>query len=417
MEDIRGLLVTHKRAEVCEIEELCRDSMEEVRGKLRSHGADEAFVIQTCNRAEFYVSGEPGEDVLDGFAEEHGVREGVARRVEGSTAVRHLMRLASGLESMVIGEDEILGQLREAYHDACDVGDLDDTLDTAVLKAIHIGEKARDETSVNEGNASMGSAAVELARRHLGGLDDLQVVVVGAGEMGELVARALVERDASYEDILVANRTFDTAERLAREVGGSPVKFNELSRHLEEADVVVSATGAPHLVFDGGDIEGSDVLVMDLANPRDVDPEAGEEPGVDLVDIDDLSEVSEGSIQRRREAAEEVEELIDEEITQLEEQLKQERAMEMLAEIYSRAEEIRVKETQEALRKLETNGGLSQKEREIVDDLTQSIVNQLLSTPTDALKNAAVSEDYETLRSASEIFRLAEQEAEGSAEP
>ncbi len=416
MNEIRGLLVTHKRAEISEIEELCRLPAPELRSRLLDLGADEALVLQTCNRAEFYASVEDDAEVFDDLVDRYDVRTGVAEEVEGPDAVRHLMRLASGLESMVVGEDEILGQLRDAYHEACDDGSLGGTLDTAVLKAIHLGERARDETAVNEGNASMGSAAVDLARDHLGSLDDVGVAVVGAGEMGELVAKALVSREAEYDEILVANRTYDTAEALAEEIGGSPVKFNELGRHLSEVDVVVTATSAPHLVFDGDDVAGHDVLVMDLANPRDVAPEAGEHDDVDLVDIDDLSDVSDSSIQRRLDAADEVEEMIDEEIAVLEEQLKQEQAMEMLSEIYRRAEEIRSRETREALQKLETGTGLSEREREIVDDLTQSIVNQLLSTPTDALKKAAASEDYETLRSASEIFRLAEQEYEGSAE-
>lgn len=416
MNEIRSLLVTHKRAEISEIEELCRLSAPDIRGQLLDKGAEEVLVLQTCNRAEFYVSVEDDVEVFEEFSEIHDVRTGVAEQLEGPEAVRHLMRLAAGLESMIVGEDEILGQLREAYHEACDDGSLGGTLDTAVLKAIHLGERARDETAINEGNASMGSAAVNLAREYLGSLDDVGVAVVGAGDMGELVAKALVAREADYEEILVSNRTYDTAEALARDIGGKPVKFNELGQHLPDVDVVVTATSAPHLVFDGEDVAGHDVLVMDLANPRDVAPEAGENSGVDLVDIDDLSSVSDSSIQRRLDAADDVEEMIDEEVAVLEEQIKQEQAMEMLSEIYRRAEEIRSRETQEALQKLETGTGLSDRDREIVDDLTQSIVNQLLSTPTDALKKAAASEDYDTLRSASEIFRLAEQEYDGSAE-
>lgn len=416
MNELRGLLVTHKRAEVSEIEQLCKEPAGDLREKLLDYGADEAMVLQTCNRAEFYVSTEADEEVLNAIADDLDLRSGPAREVEGAETARHLMRLAAGLESMVVGEDEILGQLRDAYHAASDVGDIDDRLETAALKAIHLGEKARDETAVNEGNASMGSAAVDLARERLDGLDDVKVAVVGAGEMGELVAKALVSREAEYDDIVVANRTYETAENLADEIGGRAVKFNELGGYLREVDVVVTATGAPHMVFDSGDLGGHDVLVMDLANPRDVAPEAGEDTDVDLVDIDDLADVSDSSLERRLDAEDEIEEMIDEEIESLEEQLKQERAMEMLSEIYGRAEEIRMEETQEALRKLDTGTGLSERDREIIDDLTKSIVNQLLSTPTDALKKAAVSEDYDTLRSASEIFRLAEREAEEHAD-
>jgi glutamyl-tRNA reductase len=276
-----------------------------------------------------------------------------------------------------------------------------------VLKALHVGERARSETSINEGNASMGSAAVEMARENLGSLEGVKVVVVGAGEMGELVARSLAERDAGYDEVLVANRTYDTASRLADEIGGEPVRFGEITGQLEETDILVTATGAPHMIFDGTDLGGHDLVVLDLANPRDVAGDAAEAEGVDLIDIDDLAGVSDSSVEERRRASEEVEAMIDEEIEVLREKMKEKRAMEMLSKIYTRAEEIRSEETREAIRKLETGGrNLDDREREVIDDLTNSLVNQLLSTPTEALKNAAQDEDYETLRSASEIFRV-----------
>jgi glutamyl-tRNA reductase len=415
MQDIEGLLVTHKRAELSDLEELCKPSAGELRDRLLGDGADEAYVLQTCNRAEFYVSGASG-DVLGDLAGDLGVREGTERRVGHTDSVRHLMRLASGLESMVVGEDEIIGQMREAYHDAAGEGALDGALETAVLKALHVGERARTETAINEGNASMGSAAVEAAREHLGSLDGVRVVVIGAGEMGELVARSLADRDAGYDEILVANRTYDTAARLADEIGGSPVRFGEITSRFDEVDVVVTATGAPHLIFDGADLRGHDLVVLDLANPRDVGEDAARADGVELVDIDDISEIAGSSVEERRRAAEEVEGMIEDEMSVLEDKLKEKRAKEMLSTIYTRAEEIREEETREALRKLDSGGrSLDDREREIVDDLTSSLVQQLLSTPTEALKKAAQSEDYETLRSASEIFRV-EEESEGSAE-
>jgi glutamyl-tRNA reductase len=415
MQEIEALLVTHKRAELSDLEELCKPSAGELRNRLLSQGADEAYVLQTCNRAEFYVSG-VGRDVLDELAEDVGVREGTEEYMAHTDSVRHLMRLASGLESMVVGEDEIIGQMRDAYHGATSDGALDGALETAVLKALHVGERARTETAINEGNASMGSAAVEAARDRLGSLDGINVVVVGAGEMGELVARSLADRNAGYDEILVANRTYDTAARLADEIGGEPVRFGEISSYLDETDVVVTATGAPHLIFDGTDLRGHDLVVLDLANPRDVGDDAADAQGVELIDIDDISEIAGSSVEGRRRAAGEVEAMIDEEMEVLEDKLKEKRAKEMLSTIYARAEEIREEETREALRRLESGGrSLDDREREIVDDLTSSLVRQLLSTPTEALKKAAQSEDYETLRRASEIFRV-DEETEKSAE-
>jgi len=406
MREIKGLLVTHKRAELSDLESLCEPTADGLRERLLREGADEAYVLQTCNRAEFYVSG-ASREALEELADDLCVREGTERYAGHTEAARHLMRLASGLESMVVGEDEIIGQMRDAYHDASDDGSLGGPLDTAVLKALHVGERARSETSINEGNASMGSAAVEMARENLGSLEGVKVVVVGAGEMGELVARSLAERDAGYDEVLVANRTYDTASRLADEIGGEPVRFGEITGQLEETDILVTATGAPHMIFDGTDLGGHDLVVLDLANPRDVAGDAAKAEGVDLIDIDDLAGVSDSSVEERRRASKEVEAMIDEEIEVLREKMKEKRAMEMLSKIYTRAEEIRSEETREAIRKLETGGrNLDDREREVIDDLTNSLVNQLLSTPTEALKNAAQDEDYETLRSASEIFRV-----------
>lgn len=407
MREIKGLLVTHKRAELSDLESLCEPSADGMRERLLREGADEAYVLQTCNRAEFYVSG-VSQEVLEDLADDLGVREGTEKYVGYTEAARHLMRLASGLESMVVGEDEIIGQMRDAYHDASDDGSLDGPLDTAVLKALHVGERARSETAINEGNASMGSAAVEMARERLGSLEGVKVVVVGAGEMGELVARSLAEREAGYDEVLVANRTYDTAGRLADEIGGEPVRFGEITGQLDETDILVTATGAPHLIFDGNDLGGHDLVVLDLANPRDVAEDAAQAEGVDLIDIDDLAGVSDSSVEERRRASEEVEAMIDEEIGVLREKMKEKRAMEMLSKIYTRAEEIRREETREAIRKLETGAGqgVSDSEREVIEDMTNSLVNQLLSTPTEALKKAAQAEDYETLRSASEIFRV-----------
>ncbi|MDY6778984.1 MAG: glutamyl-tRNA reductase, partial [Halobacteria archaeon] len=379
---ISGFLVTHKTAGMDELEEVCKPDSSEVLDRLVSYeGVEEAYVLQTCNRGEFYASGERSDEALDELAEDLDIRTGIAKRTGRSESVRHLMRIACGLKSMVIGEDEILGQVREAYHTASDRGALEGgELDKAVMKSLHLGERARTETRINEGNASMGSAAVEIAREHLGNLAGLKVVVVGVGDMGELVAKSLVNRDREYEDILVANRTYERAERLADEIGGSPIKFGEVDHHLRTADVVVTATSAPHLIFDRSDLEGHDLLVLDLANPRDVASEAQELDGVDVIDIDDLSEVNDSSLETRKEAAEQVESMIDEEMEVLESQYKREKATEMLSTIYSRAEEIRREETREALERIESRSddGVSEEVEEVVDDMTQSLVNTLL---------------------------------------
>lgn len=413
MQEINALRVTYEWAEVGDLEKLCRPDSNKLLEKLvGSDGVNEGYVLQTCNRAEFYATGEHAREALKELEDEFSVRDGLARYSGHSESVRHLLRLACGLESMIIGEDEILGQVRDAYHEAVDAGALGDdgTLDKVVLKALHVAEKARMETRINEGNPSMGSAAVRLAEDKID-IDECTVVVIGAGDMGEAVAKSFSAR--GNVELLVTNRTFGRADHLSGDIGGTPVKFSELSDTLDRADVVVTATSAPHLIFDESDLEGYELLVLDLANPRDVDSSVSELDGVTLLDIDDVSSVSSSSVEVRREAAEEVEEIIDEELGVLENQFKRERAMEMLSTIYERAEDIRERETREALQKLDN---VSSEDEDVIHDLTRSLVNKLLSTPTEALKNAAESEDYETLRSASDIFRLSEEDTTEEAE-
>lgn len=410
MSDINSLLVTHKWAEVNDIEDLCKpDAVELLERLSREEGVEEAFVLQTCNRAEFYVSGTNGTRALEEFADDLDISSRLVRYHGHSESIRHIMRVTCGLESMVLGEDEILGQVQDAYHTAHDNGYIDSTLEKTLMKAIHLGERVRTETSINEGNASLASAAVELARRHLGELSGIKVLVIGVGEMGKMVSKSLIDRGNEYDAILVANRTYERAANLAGEIGGRPVKFAELSRHLRDVDVVISATAAPHLIFDRSDLKGHNLLVLDMANPRDIDEGAKDLEGIDLIDIDDLSEVSNTSLENRREAAETVERMINEEIEELERQFKEEKAMEMLSRIYSRAEDLRQDETQKAIRRIQENGDdLSEYEKEVMNDLTKSLVNKLLSDPTRALKQAAISEDYETIQSASQIFSLSE---------
>ena len=213
MEDLTGLLVTHKRASIDELGQVCRRNSEEVLEQLGdTPGVEESFVIQTCNRAEFYISAgsvKQGRRILNEIESDLPVERDITRKISGTEAARHLMNLACGLESMVIGEDEILGQMREAYHEARDRECLDGTLDKVLMKSIHLGEKVRSETKINEGNASMGSAAVEKAREEVGDLDEARTLVVGTGDMGENVVRSLLSRNSP--DITVANRTYGRA--------------------------------------------------------------------------------------------------------------------------------------------------------------------------------------------------------------
>jgi glutamyl-tRNA reductase len=314
------------------------------------------------------------------------------------------MRVAAGLESLVLGEDQILGQFRTALEEARAVGGVGPTLDEALTKALHVGERARSETAINEGVVSLGSAAVRLAERHLD-LTETTALVVGAGEMGLLTARALDA--AGVPRLLVANRTVPHAEHVARDVtcAASAVGLDALAAAVEEADLVVSATASPDYVLDDAMLAGARAtLLVDIAQPRDIDPAVDALDGVTVRDIDALESVTDETHERRRVAAERVEEMIDAEFTHLMERFKRNRADEAIGAMYENAERMKQSEVETALRKLESQGELTDEQRETVGALADTIVNQLLAAPTKSLREAAADDDWTTIQTAMQLF-------------
>ncbi|MEF8825954.1 MAG: glutamyl-tRNA reductase, partial [Halapricum sp.] len=275
---ISGVSVSHRHATVGEIESAMAASQRAAVGQLLEKPAvTEAFVLQTCNRAEAYVvtdDADAGRRVLDAFTAD--VPESALVTMDHESSLRHQMRVTAGLESLVIGEDQIIGQVRDAYEDARSVGGIGMVLESAVTKAIHVGERARSETAINEGVVSLGSAAVELAASEHD-LDGATALVIGAGEIATLSAKAIDAR-TNVERLLVVNRTIPHAERVldAVDLDGKALGMNELDWAIEAADVVVSATGKPDPVIDPETLAAAgETVAMDLAQPRDL-PERAE---------------------------------------------------------------------------------------------------------------------------------------------
>ncbi|MFB6085693.1 MAG: glutamyl-tRNA reductase [Halodesulfurarchaeum sp.] len=410
MNELSALSVSHKRASVERISQLTERSTEDMLPRLLAAGATEAFVLHTCNRAEYYVTGptEAREEALEGV----DVPADVVKRVEGPDVARHLFRVAAGLESMVVGEDEILGQVTDAQETA--IPFLEGTLGPVVERAIRVGKRVRSETRINEGNSSMGTAAAELASRQVEDIAASRAIVIGAGEMGRLVASPLADRGA---DILVTNRTYESAKDLADRVDGTPICFEAVQSRLQYVDLVVTATDAPHPILDEVTFEGADVVALDLSNPPDIDPSVEELDSVRVFDIDDIGSIVDSAMARRSEAATEAETIVDREMAALERDLKKREAESMLSTIYERAEELRAAEVRRAANRLEEKGGLNEAEREILEEMGSALVNKLLSTPTRTIKEAAVSEDYQTLQAVAEVFQVPETPSAGDGRP
>jgi len=373
---------------------------------------EECAVLKTCNRVEIYVVSARGEKVLFDLAKKARVSSRIIDFHDHDESLLHLLRLASGLESMIIGEDQILGQMKDLVQMAAKAGTTGWMLDTAFKKAIAVGKRVRKETQINERSVSVGSAAVDLAQEILGDLSGLSVLVIGAGETGELISRALLARDIS--SLVVTNRTYSSAQCLAQCLGAQAVPFEEMKDHLKTADVVISATSAPHYILLKEDIEkamtGRDdkLLIIDIANPRDVDEAAAEIPGVELHNIDSLKNISSENMRQRMAEANRVEAIIAEEMQLLNAKYKRKQAEDLLARLYSKAEVIKDQEVKRAMNKLSARHTLGEIEQQVLQDMSHSIVNKLFSEPTKTLKRAAEQGDTDVLNAISELFRLEE---------
>jgi glutamyl-tRNA reductase len=413
MSEIASMLVTHRKASIDEIERAWHGDVETILRWVGSQDrVEECAVLKTCNRVEIYVVSPRGEKVLFDLAKKARVSSRIIDFHDHDESLRHLLRLASGLESMIIGEDQILGQMKELTQMAAKAGTTGWMLDSAFKKAIQVGKRVRRETRINERSVSVGSAAVDLAEDILGDLTGRSVLVIGAGDTGELISRALKARDIG--SLTVTNRTLCSAESLAARLGGNAVPFEEMPNCLKKADVVISATSAPHYILLKDDIEKAmaerceKLLIIDIANPRDVDLAASEVPNVELHNIDSLKNISQENMKQRMADAAAVEAIIAEELDLLKAKYKRKEAEDLLARLYSLAETIKDQEVKKAMNKLSARHTLGEIEQQVLRDMSHSIVNKLLSEPTKALKSAAERGDVEVLKSLNELFGLEE---------
>jgi glutamyl-tRNA reductase len=417
MTEISSMIITHAKASIEDIESAWHGAVEDLLHVLHSHElVHECVVLMTCNRVEVYVVSPKGSKVLFEYVKKMGVPDRIIEFNDHEESLIHLMRVACGLESMIVGEDQILGQVKELYHIAREAGVTGKVLDTAFEKAIHVGKRVRAETLINKGSVSIGSAAVDLAEAELGTLQGKTVVVIGAGAMGSLVAHALAHKDVSA--VYVANRTFDRGKALARELDGIAVPYDEKNRYIASSDVVISATSAPHPVLtseimrpimkDRNSHDGRchDLLMIDIANPRDIEDSVADLPGVKLYNIDGLKAISDSNLHKRMQEIETVEKIIEEEYDLLTIQYKRQQADKVISSLYSQIEDLRIREREHAIKRLSAKHTLGDFERSVLDDLTHAITNKVLAEPTKTLRDAAAEDDIDFLATTAALFRL-----------
>ena len=345
----------------------------------------DAVCLSTCNRTELYVAGDGESRALNLLEKLAGVPlSSVAYRMHDGAAAVHLFRVSAGLDSLVPGESEILGQVRAAF----DAGSPGPLLDRVFRQALQLGKRVRTETAIGESPASVSSAAAALAAQVFGDLKGRRVLLVGAGRIGELAASNLASRGA--EIAFVANRTLETARELAQRFGGQALTLDQVAARLGEIDVVVSSTSAPGPVLHASDVPAkrrTPLFFIDIAVPRDLDSDIARLDGCFLYDIDDLEAVVAETLAGRRAEAERAEELVAEEAERFRAWRASLDVVPAIASLRARAEEIRNAE----LAKLK--GRVSDDERRTLESVTTQILNKLLHLPTIRMKEAAVSPD------------------------
>ena len=370
----------------------------------------EAVVLSTCNRIEVYAFAEKFhgayQDIRNFFAEvSHVAPEEFSDHLTSlydGDAARHLFSVASGLDSAVLGEHEILGQVRTAWEVSSAEGAVGPVLNPLFRHALEVGKRVRTETAISRNITSVSQAAVAMATDRLGGLEGRQVLVVGAGEMGEGLARAL--HSGGVAGIRVANRTWDRAVEVAERLGGVPVRLDDLPHHLAEVDVLLTSTGASAVILEHGDLasvvgerHGRELLVVDIAVPRDVDPAAGEIEGVTLLDMDDLREFAEVGIRERQREVTAVQAIVDAELDRYVDESTARSVAPLVASLRSRGDLVRSGELERLAARL---GYLDDRQREAVEALAAGIVGKLLHEPTVRMKDAAGSARGERLAEA-----------------
>jgi glutamyl-tRNA reductase len=364
-------------------------------------GIREGLILSTCNRVELLTLQEdgsaPGGNLLDFLHEYFAVTPSSLTphlyEYRESEAVRHLFRVASSLDSMVVGEPQILGQVKESYTVAREVGAVNGSLDTLIQRAFTVAKKVRSETQIGSSSVSIASVAVDLARKIFGSLQGKTVLLVGAGKMSELAARHLIQQGA--KNILVANRTLERAEKIAAQFQGRVIPFEDLYDQAAQADIVITSTGAPQKLF--GRSHGQHFLqsrrnrpmfFIDIAVPRDVDPRMNEVEGCFVYDIDDLQQVAAANLADRSREAAAAETIVSQEVDKYQQRVQSRGAVPAIVALQQNAEAIREAELARSAKRLAT---LTPEQREVVDALTRSLTAKLLHPQLTTLREAARS--------------------------
>lgn len=411
--------LNHKTVSV-DIREQFAISEESARSGLRhldeQEGIEEAVVLSTCNRTEIYavLKDSSARKTLEQFflalSGNSEAKKEYFFYFEGEACIRHLFEVASGLDSMVIGESQILNQIKTAYTMALAEKATKTILNTLFHRAITTGKRVRTETRISYSAVSVSYAAVKLAEKILGGLDDRTAMVFGAGEAAELLVKNL--QGKGLKNVKVANRHMDKAEAcLAKTIGGEAVPFKSALSHADDVDIIVTATGASQYIVKAWDVRNlmmrrntRPLVAIDIAVPCDIEPEVGDIRNVTLYNLDDLQEIVANNIRLRKEEAERAEVIVQEEIDSIEDRFKYLSTRPVMVSLSDKAEAIRERELRHGLAKIE---GLTEEDKKVLSHMTHMIVRKILREPMMHLNEYAGTEwESEDKSAVSRLFKL-----------
>lgn len=408
--------INHKTAPV-EIREkvaFAPDRLSEALQRLVSGSkVEEAAILSTCNRTELYVctQADDASGVESWFSEYHHLDKSTIKPYTyvhpDNEAVRHLLRVASGLDSMVLGEPQILGQVKTAYKQASDAGTLGRILNRLCQHTFNVAKQVRTDTAIGESPVSVAFAAVSLAKQIFSSFEKQTALLIGAGETVDLAARHLKENKIGR--LIIANRTIERAQSLAEELGAYAISLGDIPAHLAEADMVISSTASPLPILGKGVVERAikarrhkPMLMVDIAVPRDIEPEVGELEDVYLYTVDNLQDIIDEGLKSRREAARQAEDIIDHHVSHFMGWMQAQDATDLIREYRAGIDQIRQAELEKALLSLQ-NGA---KPEDVLQRLAHGIANKVAHTPSSVMREAGTSGRAQLLDAAQVLFDL-----------
>ena len=410
-QNIINARVTFRNSPIHILEKFTIKDMNNAYEQFKNHsGLDECVIIQTCNRIELFGKSKTydSDKIKKTWATITGLEEEAFNEnmefVENHDALHHLLKLTSGLDSMVLGEEQILGQIKKSITSAREVKASGQHLNTLFDKAIRIGTRIRNSSGIGAGGISVGSMAVKLAEENIDELKTKKVLLIGTGEVSTLVAKSLQRRGYAFD---VTSRTIGRSETFCETMGGNPIKFEAVLSGFDNYDVIFVATTAPYFLVTNERIaeamknKSRGMMILDLSNPRTVDEKVATIGGVKLMNLDQIAEMVEKNMNARLNKVKTVENIINEEVIVLEASMKRLDAEPLVKDVFKNIENLREKELQKALQMLDEK---DEKKIKIIEELTKAIVESIVSTPMNNIRKASEQGNPEVVELASKLF-------------